>query len=118
VKQQSKTPVPTKCLGVPPKQKADVTPNKSGPLAARVVVSGQRWSQVVDKLVDVHLWLNLLAETLYFTVKIVHLFMCNSAEDIKDDHLEILGLAALLIAAKQEVISSSCLASSAESLKQ
>ncbi len=44
-----------------------------------------------------------------FTVRMMHLFLCTMAKDFKDNRLEFLGLAALMIAANHTMCSKPCI---------
>merc|ERR1740116_368428 len=59
---------------------------------------------LIDWLVGVHLQFHLLQETLYTTVAILDRFLQDEVGSIKRQKLQLVGVAAMLIAAKYEEI--------------
>jgi len=77
---------------------------KSGYLAGQTEILPKMRAVLIDWLVGVHLQFHLLQETLYTTVAILDRFLQSDIANVTRKKLQLVGVAAMLIAAKYEEI--------------
>jgi len=73
-------------------------------LAGQAVIMPKMRSVLVDWLVGVHLQFKLLPETVYTTVAILDRYMQNNVTAVSRNTLQLVGVAAMLVASKYEEI--------------
>eukprot|EP00092_Neocalanus_flemingeri_P040806 GFUD01044423.1.p1 GENE.GFUD01044423.1~~GFUD01044423.1.p1 ORF type:complete len:401 (-),score=120.91 GFUD01044423.1:292-1494(-) len=77
---------------------------KADYLAGQAVLLPKMRAVLIDWLVGVHLQFHLLQETLYTTVAILDRFLQVEVGEVSRDKLQLVGVAAMLVAAKYEEI--------------